>query len=304
MLAHNKFFLCCGAVYIFFCNFVEMISVIIPTFNRASFLLKALESVAGQTHPCAEIIVVDDGSTDATRKIVTRFAAKNRVPVHYHAQDHSGVSAARNRGIAAASGEFVCFLDSDDWWDNRKLSLQFEAMENNPGFLISHTREIWFRQGRVLNQKKKHAPPHGEIFSRSLGMCVVGMSTVMVRKELFDKYGIFDESLLCCEDYDLWLRVSSKEEFLLVNEALTLKDGGRADQLSVIHRQGMDRWRIRSICKLLDRDLSSRQYKLTLAELERKCTIYGNGCIKHGRVQEGQRILELPEQYTNYTPEK
>ncbi|MCW5210745.1 glycosyltransferase family 2 protein, partial [Desulfobulbus sp. N3] len=159
-------------------------------------------------------------------------------------------------------------------------------------------RELWYRQGMQVNQKKKHAPPHGEIFNRALQMCVVGMSTVMVRRELFTRYGLFAEDMLCCEDYDLWLRVSRKEKFLLVDEALTLKNGGRADQLSVIHRLGMDTWRIRSLCRLLERaQLSSEQHAQALAELERKCIIYGKGCIKHGRSEEGQRYLVLPEQF-------
>ncbi|MCI5139411.1 MAG: hypothetical protein D3922_13595 [Candidatus Electrothrix sp. AR1] len=124
------------------------------------------------------------------------------------------------------------------------------------------------------------------------------MSTVMVRRELFTRYGLFAEDMLCCEDYDLWLRVSRKEEFLLVDEALTLKDGGRPDQLSALHRLGMDTWRIRSLCCLLESArLSSEQYTLAFAELERKCTIYGKGCLKHDRPEEGKRYLKLPEQF-------
>ncbi len=129
-------------------------------------------------------------------------------------------------------------------------------------------------------------------------MCMVGMSTVMVRKELFDRYGMFDESLPCCEDYDFWLRVSVREKFLLLDRPLTLKDGGRRDQLSTIHRLGMDQYRIRSIAGLLDRTpLDAWQYELALAELERKCGIYGNGCIKHGRVAAGRACLDLPLKY-------
>ena len=120
----------------------------------------------------------------------------------------------------------------------------------------------------------------------------------MARRQLFEQYGYFDESLLCCEDYDLWLRVGRAEKFLLVDEPLTLKDGGREDQLSAIHRLGMDSWRIRSICNLLANcRLSSEQYQLALAELHRKCTIYGNGCIKHGRPEEGLQYLALPRKY-------
>ena len=280
-----------------------MISVVIPTFNRALLLERALESVLGQTHACGEVIVVDDGSTDATGEVVQRAADQGRVPVSYIYQENQGASAARNTGIRAARYDLLCFLDSDDQWDKRKLQLQHEAMAQQPRYLISHTREIWYRYGKRVNQKNKHAPPHGEIFSRALHMCVVGMSTVMVRKQLFEQYGLFDESLLCCEDYDLWLRVSRQETFLLVDEPLTIKDGGRTDQLSAIHRLGMDTWRIRSICSLLESgSLSPAQSKLALAELHRKCTIYGNGCIKHGRPEEGEKYLSLPQKYIPPSP--
>ena len=276
-----------------------MISVIVPTFNRAHFIEKSLGSVLNQTRPCDEILVIDDGSTDATEVVVSRISEHSQVNIRYIHQENRGASAARNRGIAEASYDVLCFLDSDDWWDNRKLELQMKAMEQQPEYCISHTREIWYRNGNRVNQKKKHAPPQGDIFSRGLEMCVVGMSTVMVRRQLFEKHGFFDESLPCCEDYDLWLRVGSKERFLLIDEPLTLKDGGRDDQLSVIYRRGMDVWRIRSICSLLENlSLSSQQYRLALAELRRKCTIYGNGCIKHGRQEEGERYLALPDRYT------
>ncbi len=275
-----------------------MISVIIPTFNRAAFIEKALESVFRQTQPCGEIVVVDDGSTDATGDVVRRAAEQSSVPVSLIYHENKGASAARNTGIQTARYNLLCFLDSDDWWHTKKLELQHAAMMQYPEYLISHTREIWYRQGKRVNQKNKHAPPHGEIFSRALQMCVVGMSTVMVRRQLFEQYGLFDESLLCCEDYDLWLRVSLRERFLLIDELLTLKDGGRKDQLSVIYRLGMDTWRIRSICSLLDSGrLNSEQHQLALAELRRKCTIYGNGCIKHGRPEEGQKYLSLPKEY-------
>jgi glycosyltransferase involved in cell wall biosynthesis len=275
-----------------------MISVVIPTYNRAVFIERAIASVLEQTLACAEIVVVDDGSTDATHEIVRRLARRSMVKIRYIHQENKGASAARNRGISEARHNILCFLDSDDRWAPRKLESQLSAMERAPQYLISHTKELWYRQGKRVNQKKKHAPPHGDIFACALAMCVVGMSTVMVRRELFAKYGLFDEDMLCCEDYDLWLRVGRKEEFLLVDEPLTLKEGGRADQLSAIHRLGMDTWRIRSLCHLLrDCELTPEQYGAAFAELERKCAIYGNGCIKHGKQEEGERYLALPEQY-------
>ncbi len=169
-------------------------------------------------------------------------------------------------------------------------------MEAAPDYLVSHTEEVWYRRGVLLNQKKRHRKEEGDLFARSLELCVVGMSTIMARRRLFDAVGLFDESLPCCEDYDFWLRAGCRFPFLLIREALTIKEGGRPDQLSVRHRVGIDRFRIASIRALLDSGvLSEEQRLLARAELVRKCRIYGTGCLKHGR-PEGQEYLELARQ--------
>ncbi|MDH3327775.1 MAG: glycosyltransferase family 2 protein [Desulfobulbaceae bacterium] len=273
------------------------ITVIIPTYNRAVFLEKAILSVVRQTLSCDELIIVDDGSVDTTRQKVAKIANQFSFSLDYCYQKNKGAAAARNKGIGKASSDFICFLDSDDCFEPNKLYLQYNAMLES-GNLISHTYETWYRQGKLLNQKKKHRPREGFIFADCLNMCVVGMSTVMIKRELFDKYGLFDEQLPCCEDYDYWLRISVEENFQLIPRPLTLKDGGREDQLSVRYRQGMDRYRIRSIINLLEQNrLTKYQHRLAVTELHRKCMIYGKGCLKHGREGEGQFYLQLPSRY-------
>jgi glycosyltransferase involved in cell wall biosynthesis len=270
------------------------ISVIIPTYNRAGWLAESVSSALSQTQPPAEVLIVDDGSTDRTRSLVEQLARESPLPLKYIYQQNQGAASARNTGIRSARGNILCFLDSDDCFVPEKIALQYAGMRSS-GCRISHTRELWFRRGLPLNQKKIHQPPQGEIFQASLAMCVVGMSTVMVKRELFDRYGYFDETLPCCEDYDFWLRVSSHERFLLVDLPLTVKNGGRPDQLSVRYRMGMDKYRIHSLVKLLTgRGLSAEQARLAVRELERKCVIYGQGCIKHGREEEGRVYLRLP----------
>lgn len=272
-----------------------MISVIIPTYNRAAFLDKAIRSVLNQTFKEFELIIVDDGSTDNTSELVSSFDG-----VHYIWQENKGAASARNTGIRAARFDHLTFLDSDDWFVKNKLEMQFAAMQAAPQYLVSHTQEKWYRRGAFLNQKKKHAKNHGYIFERCLELCAVGMSTIMVRRELFDQVGMFDESLPCCEDYDLWLRASVRFQFLLVDHALTCKDGGRPDQLSVQYRVGMDKFRIDSMQKIIDSGaLDSEQRQLAVAELSQKCKIYGTGCIKHNRKEEGVFYLDLPQKYTS-----
>ena len=272
------------------------VSVIIPTHNRVGFLAQAIDSVLAQSYANFELIVVDDGSTDDTPALLFSYGTA----LTSLRQENRGPAAARNAGINAARHSLLAFLDSDDQFTKNKLELQVSAMEAQPEMLISHTQETWFRNGRHLNQKKRHAKEGGDIFARSLELCVVGMSTVMARRELFDLVGLFDESFPCCEDYELWLRASATHPFLLVDAPLTVKHGGREDQVSVQFKTGMDYFRIRAMEKLLvDIPLTPAQSRLAREELIRKALLYGNGCLKHGRLEDGQRCLALAEHHAS-----
>ncbi len=275
---------------------MQSVSVIIPTYNRAAYLPRAIDSICKQTYFNGEIIIIDDGSTDETAEIVASLQVEHSLV--YIEMDNRGPAAARNRGVAEAEHKLIAFLDSDDHWHKNKLAKQLNALNENRDFAICHTGERWLRRGQHLNQKKIHKPQHGNIFHHCLKLCQVGMSTVVMRKDLFNHYGGFDESLPCCEDYELWLRISSKNDFLLLPEPLITKEGGREDQLSSIFRVGIDKYRIFALDKLLKQEsLTPEQYKLTLQELQRKCRVYGKGCIKHGRELEGEKILNIPNKY-------
>ncbi|HEO64049.1 MAG TPA: glycosyltransferase family 2 protein [Candidatus Omnitrophica bacterium] len=271
------------------------VSVIIPAFNRVDFLKKAIESVLSQTYKDFELIIIDDGSEDDTPEMVSGFKDK----IVYIKQKRQGPAAARNAGIKASKGRYIAFLDSDDWWDKEKLSIQVNEMDKNPNYAVSHTEEKWYKDGKIFNQKRVHKKFHGYIFDKCLPLCVVSMSTALIKRELFNDTGLFDESLPCCEDYDFWLRVSARYPLLLIDKPLTLKDGGRKDQVSYIYRTGMDKFRIGSITKILDmpKFLNGKQRKLAKRELAKKCRIYGNGCIKHNKPEEGAHYLSLPERY-------
>lgn len=272
------------------------ISVIIPTYNREKLLRHALDSVAGQSFCCDEIIVVDDGSTDNSCAVVMDFKSRCPVSVRYLFQENKGPAAARNLGIRESKCSVIAFLDSDDHWQKKKLELQYSSFAKYSEILISHTNERWLRRGQHLNQKKKHQPGSGDIFEHCLQLCAVGMSTVMVRKELFEHVGFFNEEYRCCEDYDMWIRTSCRYPFLLVAHPLTVKEGGREDQVSYQYRVGMDKLRIASIFDLIQQhSLSSEQKQKAYNELWKKCLVYGKGCLKHGKAEEGEKYIDLAE---------
>ena len=267
-----------------------LVSVIIPTYNRKELVRRAIQSVLAQSFSKYSLIVVDDGSTDQTDKILKEFKGAK---IHFYRQDHKGVAAARNLGIKEARGEFIAFLDSDDTWHPKKLEVQMEFFRKNPEAMIAQTEEEWIRDGRPLKPQKKHKQHSGNIYRECLPLCIVSPSAVMMRRELFDKVGYFDDRLPACEDYDMWLRVAARYPIYLIEGKLTIKYGGHADQLSRTVGQ-LDKYRIQSMRKLLDgKILNPEQRKWTIEELKYKGKIYGEGCLKHGKTDEGNEILKF-----------
>jgi glycosyltransferase involved in cell wall biosynthesis len=268
------------------------VSVIIPTYNRSDRVVRAVQSVLDQSFKDLEILVVDDGSTDDTEARLVHYGTS----ITYMRQSaNRGVSAARNKGIENSSGTWIAFLDSDDYWLKDKLRFQMEFLRRTPDAVACQTEEIWIRRGRRVNPKKIHKKPSGEIFQHSLRLCLVSPSSVILKRSVFDGIGLFDETLEAAEDYDLWLRISCKHPIHLIDRDLVVKEGGHEDQLSRKHT-GMDRFRIRAIANLLNSGvLSSDQVTAAQEELAIKCKIYGNGCMRRGRQQEGHLYLSLPE---------
>ena len=275
---------------------MPQVSVIIPTYNRAHLLRESIESVLSQTHRDLELIVVDDGSTDDTEKVVSSYLPH----LTYLYQEHQGVSAARNKGLERAQGNYLTFLDSDDLWLPTKLQLQMRFMKHHPDALICYTEEIWIRRGVRVNPMKKHKKYSGMIFEYCLPRCIVSPSSVLIDPRVLDDVGTFDETFEACEDYDLWLRISSRYPIYLIDTPLIVKRGGHDDQLShTIISQ--DQFRIKALVKLLNEDhLTSQQKELALKELKRKCEIYGKGCIKRGKREEGEKFLTLPAKYSTW----
>lgn len=272
-----------------------MVSVVIPTYNRGWILKEAIESVLAQTFDPYELIVVDDGSTDNTQAILSMFSGIRAV-----VQENRGVSAARNRGIDVAAGDYLAFLDSDDLWLPQKLASQMAFFKSNPRAMICQTQETWIRNGRRIHPQKKHQKTAGMFFERSLDLCLVSPSAVMMRKELLLDTGRFDENLPACEDYDLWLRIGARYPIFLVDQPLVIKRGGHADQLSAA--RGLDKHRIRSIQNLLQSDiLTMEQQRAAQIVLQKKCRIYATGCQKRGRIQEAEYYRRLAQKWSRET---
>jgi glycosyltransferase involved in cell wall biosynthesis len=269
------------------------VSVIIPTYNRAEKVLRAISSVLSQTYEDFELIVIDDGSDDHTREGLSRF--KDHILLLNHTEN-MGVSAARNSGIEKARGEFIAFLDSDDQWMPEKLEVQIDFFRENPDIVACQTEEIWIRKGIRVNPKNRHLKPSGDIFEPSLKLCLVSPSAVMLKRSLLDEVGLFDERFPVCEDYDLWLRISKKYPIYLIKKALVVREGGASDQLSS-SLKGMDKFRIQSMLKLLkEGELNRKQIAAVMNELDIKCKIYGEGCLKRGKIEEGNYYLTLPQE--------
>ena len=253
------------------------VSVIIPTLNRINTLQRAIDSVIAQSFKSIEIIVVDNGSSDGS----VNMLKKNYPTVKLIHEHKSGVSASRNKGIMYAKNTWIAFLDSDDAWDQKKLEKQINLLHNSHDkYRLIHTNEIWIRNGKKINQMKKHQKFGGYIFNECLALCCISPSSVLIDRSIFDDMGLFNENLPVCEDYDMWLRICSKEAVLFIDEKLTFKYGGHKDQLSKSY-WGMDRFRVNSIENLiLNYDLNTDQKNKSMATLIKKLKIIINGAKK------------------------
>jgi len=271
------------------------ISVIIPTYNRRRTLIRAIESVLNQTIKAAEILLIDDGSTDRTGDWV-----KARYPqIKYIYQSNNGVSNARNTGIRSAKSDWIAFLDSDDEWINNKLEEQVKALNKDKELKFCHTNEIWIRNGKELNQKKNHQKFGGYIFNQCLDKCRISPSTVLCHKSLLNEMNGFDELLPVCEDYDLWLRITSKYSVLYLNKPLIKKYGGHKDQLSSVDK-GIEKYHIQVLEKLIKLDFTLDQHQCIVNMLIKKIKIYASGAEKRGRLGAYEKYMKRINELSSY----
>lgn len=271
------------------------VTVVIPTHNRAALLPRALDSALAQEGVDLEVVVVDDGSTDATPEVLDRYSLERRVRAIRLA--NGGVSRARNAAVERSDSRYLAFLDSDDEWLPGKLSAQIRLLEET-GQAICQTGEIWIRNGVRVNPPSHYVKQEGDLFSQSLNYCMITPSSVLMTRSLFEASGGFNPEFPACEDYALWLHITHRHPVGLIRKPLMVRYGGHADQLSTRH-PAQDRFRIRAITLLLDANtLDGTRRALAVTALHEKLRIYRNGCLKRDRLEEVAWCEELAGRYT------
>ncbi len=271
-----------------------LVSVIISTYNRYELTKQALDSVFNQTYKNIEIILIDDGSTDHTQEL------SNLGNIKYLRQKHTGLPGqVRNIGSKSSNGEYIAFLDSDDIYKEQKIEKQINFFKNNPNILICHTREIWQRNTKIISQSKQKHNRQGDIFKDALVKCIIGPSTVMLKRKLLFEIGIdmFNPVLEIAEDYELWLRICNNYKIGYIDEPLIIKRAGAWDQLSWKYKQ-IEIFRINALLlNIKNKTFTGTNMQLAKEELIRKCRIYAAGCIKREKNKEAEQYLEIAENY-------
>lgn len=203
------------------------VSVIIPVYNRSVFVVEAINSVLQQTYRDFEIIVVDDGSTDDTCDVLQPYVSKGIISLI--SQKNKGAGAARNAGIRAARGEYIAFLDSDDLWLPNKLEKSLLPLENGICDFVFSNSDVVDGEGEFLFsvQERFRDYLHGDLFENLLDACFISTPGVVLRRDCFDRVGLFREDLKYRQDYDMWLRLARKCRFLMLT-----------DKLNIIRRHG------------------------------------------------------------------
>lgn len=196
-----------------------LISVVIPAFNYGRFIGKAIESVLSQTYRDVELIIVDDGSTDETREVVSQYSGR----LNFISQINAGQSQARNQGVSKSRGSLIAFLDADDFWEPDKLEKQQELLIGKYGLIYSGARTFNSSTGEVISilEPKFRGDCSKEFISKpGIQIVTAGESSVLVRKELMESIGGFDRELSIGAGYDFYRRCSNIADFNFVNEIL------------------------------------------------------------------------------------
>ncbi|WP_091999462.1 glycosyltransferase family 2 protein [Marinobacter pelagius] len=195
-----------------------LVSIVTPTYNRADYIGQAVNSVLAQTYTNFEFLIVDDGSTDNTRELLEPVLADARIRYFY--QENQGQSVARNCALSEAKGDFVCFLDSDNYWPAEKLKQQVDLFRNHPDYDVVYGDIITIDEKGQEVSRKNMKRYSGIIAKYMIRDNCVSMNTAMARRRCFETLGAMSGKRRVADDYDLWLRFSARFRFLYVPEFL------------------------------------------------------------------------------------
>jgi len=274
------------------------ITVVIPVYNRERTIERAIDAVLSQSIPPEEIIVVDDCSTDGTTEILEGYGERITC---ISLSKNTGPSKARNEGIKQAKTKWVAFLDSDDCWEPNKLKNQIEYLAKYPFYQIMQSDEKWIRNEKRVNPCKHHKKPEGWIWERSLERCLVSPTSVIIKKSLLEQYGMFDEDMPVCEDYDLWLKISRYHPIGLDPVLSVSKYGGHRDQLSMKY-PAMDRFRAESLYRMLQSEPSGEYRRKIINVLGEKLKILMNGYKKRHKINDARKCEEMLGSLDEFRP--
>lgn len=269
-----------------------LISIVMPCYNAEITLPETLQSIAQQTYEHWELVAIDDGSKDKTLKILNAFRSLYPTQVRIISHPNAGQVKSKNRGLEIAQGTFVAFMDSDDLWDPEKLSIQCAYMLEHPETGLCYTN------GEYIDEASNHTGPIG-INPRLTGQCLneflmgnaIVASSVIVRKNILNQVGYFDESLTACENWELWTRISSVSDIGVLDKPLVFY---RRHSHNMSHNvEKMKRNRILVIQKNRHQyqSLFSDMGERTKTALYRAYEFFGENALWHLDIVEARRNL-------------
>ena len=276
------------------------VSVITPTYNQAQYITESIQSALDQTFQDFELIVVDDGSTDNTRAVVDSYQDPR---IRYIYQENRGVSAAINTGIKSSTGEYIVLLASDDMWLPRNLELQVKLLDSRPDIALALSDMYVFNSdtGANLGRMWQDVPDH---YLRELhdgtraplneflswGITLFAIVTTVMRRKVFDEVGYFDESLPCCEDYDMFVRMLQRFSIGIINEPLVRY---RVHQASLSRSGIAYPGTLRALNKIISSYSLSREHIKLIRRNKLSRTHFDYGCEKifAGEIALGRKAL-------------
>ncbi len=258
------------------------ISVVIPAYNCAAFLPAAIESVLAQTYTGAEIIVVDDGSTDGTGVVLAAY--RDRVTVLV--QENRGLPAARNAGVRAANGEFIALLDADDSWLPEKLEAQMPHFSDLQVGIVYTDFAVQYADGRFQESYLVNRPLAGDgyVLEAYIQSRFLFPSTMVLRRECLEGTGLFDEEMLACEDIELFARICARWKVALVRRPLMIRNEG--DHNITANGEKMSFYTILALQKILLKEpgLSASARKTIQTELGKQYWWRGYAAFERGEM--------------------